>query len=137
MSIQAIIDAARAAGAGGIWLLSDCAPFVHYDAPAELSEEEQEERSAFVGLSEFEALIQMDDTEQRALDLREAGRVLIIHLPGAHDTPPSVLTTLQSEAGYCRVCGCSEANPCEGAGGPCHWVGADLCSCCCQKGADR
>ncbi len=30
----------------------------------------------------------------------------------------------------CRVCGCTEANPCETANGPCHWVDDELCSEC-------
>ena len=31
---------------------------------------------------------------------------------------------------FCRVCGCSEFNPCETDGVPCHWVEDDLCSAC-------
>jgi hypothetical protein len=134
VNIQEIITVARAAGATGIWLLSECAPFVSYDAPADLSEEDQEERSAFVGLSEFEAIMQAEGAvEQRGLDLRDLGRVLIIHLPDLEDAAPAGLTTLQSEAGYCRICGCSETNPCEGEDGPCSWVEADLCSRCDRK----
>jgi len=37
------------------------------------------------------------------------------------------------ESAICRVCGCSNALPCETAGGPCHWVEPDLCSACVGK----
>ena len=30
----------------------------------------------------------------------------------------------------CRVCGCTDDNACLPPGGPCHWVGNDLCSAC-------
>ncbi len=35
----------------------------------------------------------------------------------------------------CRVCGCSQYEPCETESGPCHWVEEDLCSACAN--ADR
>ena len=36
-----------------------------------------------------------------------------------------------SAAGFmrCRVCGCTEIEPCEPA---CSWADGDLCSCCCE-----
>lgn len=30
----------------------------------------------------------------------------------------------------CRVCGCSDYEPCGGDDNPCHWVEPDLCSAC-------
>lgn len=30
----------------------------------------------------------------------------------------------------CRVCGCTDDRACITALGPCHWIGADLCSAC-------
>ena len=33
----------------------------------------------------------------------------------------------------CRVCGCTEGNPCQTPEGPCHWVEDDLCSACVGK----
>ena len=33
----------------------------------------------------------------------------------------------------CRVCGCSDFDPCETGEGPCHWVEEDLCSACADK----
>jgi hypothetical protein len=33
----------------------------------------------------------------------------------------------------CRVCGCTDLNPCVTNGVPCHWVEEDLCSACVGK----
>lgn len=30
----------------------------------------------------------------------------------------------------CRICGCTDDQACVTEAGPCHWVGADLCSAC-------
>lgn len=30
----------------------------------------------------------------------------------------------------CRVCGCTDFDPCETGEGPCHWIEDDLCSAC-------
>lgn len=45
-----------------------------------------------------------------------------------------VLVALTAEDGepprLCRVCACSEEDPCVGHAGPCFWVDVDLCSAC-------
>lgn len=33
----------------------------------------------------------------------------------------------------CRVCGCTEIDPCVTDGVPCHWLEEDLCSACVEK----
>jgi hypothetical protein len=133
MNLQPIIAAAQAAGAEGIWLLNGAAPRVEFAAPQ--TEQEQGERTAFVGLSEFEALMQ-DDASMRALDLQDAGQVLIIRLPGPDDGHDYGLVTLQPAAGYCRICGCSQFNACETDDGPCGWIEEDLCSACAGEGVE-
>lgn len=74
-----------------------------------------------------------DPVEQRAIDLWQHGRVLVVLLPPAAgqlaDAPPA-LTTLIATPGYCRVCGCSDANACDDGVQPCRWVEPDLCSAC-------
>ncbi|MCD6405486.1 MAG: hypothetical protein J7M19_06640, partial [Planctomycetes bacterium] len=37
----------------------------------------------------------------------------------------------------CRVCGCTEFEPCLTAEGPCHWVEPDLCSACAENREGR
>jgi hypothetical protein len=34
----------------------------------------------------------------------------------------------------CRICGCTDAEACSTAEGPCSWVEPDLCSACAEKG---
>jgi len=126
-TIEPIIAAAQAAGAEGIWLLNGATPRMEYTAPP--AEQDQAERSAVVGMSEFEALMQDGDIP-RVLDLQDAGRVLIICLPGPDDGHEYGLVTLLPMPGYCRVCGCSQLNPCETDEGPCGWAESDLCSAC-------
>lgn len=33
--------------------------------------------------------------------------------------------------GVCKLCGCTDDNPCVSEEGPCSWVTSDLCSACC------
>lgn len=107
-TLQHLITAAEAIGAEGIWLLNGALPFVEYVTPP----------------------TSQDDSAMRALDLSDAGRVVIIRLPGPDDSAADGLITLQPAAGYCRVCGCSQRNACETDSGPCGWVEEDLCSAC-------
>lgn len=113
-TLQTIIDAATAAGAQGIWLLSDAAVDIQYD----------------VRPADDEAL-----RWPRTLDLLDAGRVLVIRLGEADNTAPAGLTTLQPAPGYCRACGCSQLNACETDDGPCSWVEEDLCTRCAAEGS--
>lgn len=70
---------------------------------------------------------------QRAIDVTDQARVLVVVLPeadGQMADAPATLTTLRSCDGYCRVCGCSQVNACVTDTGACHWVEPDLCSAC-------
>ena len=109
MSLQQLLAVAQAAGAEGIWLLNGASPRIDYAAPP---------------------IDEGDEVDIRALDLQDAGRVLIICLPGPDDATDYGLTTLVAMPGYCRVCGCSQFNACETESGPCGWVEEDLCSAC-------
>lgn len=45
--------------------------------------------------------------------------------------PPNVIASIQGLVVFCRVCGCSDMNACEGAFGEgCWWEEFDLCSSC-------
>lgn len=48
---------------------------------------------------------------------------------GDYDDPPRPPSSASEPE--CRICGCSEDEPCLGADGlPCHWVTPTLCSAC-------
>lgn len=53
--------------------------------------------------------------------------ITVTRIDGTGDYMASVYRVTPDEAQKCRVCGCSYSRGCAGG---CHWVAADLCSCC-------
>jgi hypothetical protein len=60
------------------------------------------------------------------------GRVPISELVGDHRHDMSKHPEAVSDR-ECRVCGCTDSQPCVTATGPCSWVEEDLCSACATK----
>lgn len=134
MELQQLLELLRAAGAG-VWLLDRAGAMVSYEDGSE--EGAANARTQFVGLCEMEACAWDDDEDVRALDLRDAEQVLVVRLPQRLLNADQGLVTLVPAPGYCRVCGCSQDNPCQGEQGTCGWAESDLCTACVGRPAPK
>ena len=66
-----------------------------------------------------------------ALDLRELREQALREVPEPEKGKKEKGKKQKGKRGVCRVCGCTDSNPCtDGNGQACHWVKPDLCSSC-------